>query len=291
MLSVRKMKLPELLLMIMLAYAANDLLPAQQPQTGSYVVWMANDTDLVLAAESRERCDGEGCRSAQVDNACKIAALPGKNLIFSLAGLRGDGGPDIKWDAFQIAAQLASERNTDTAKGMDELAKAWAERVVPLAEQTCAVAPPILDKEHPLTYTTGFFASPLRNGKLHTVEVYFPISPRSSPCAGAPKIVQLDTNIADSRHMNEYGTGIDYVQKYLESPINRRRERQSGLNAHTYPDITDMSRMTFRMVQIAVEVSGTRGDVGGPIDQIHLSSKGVEWLHRKPNCPLRWQQH
>lgn len=259
-----------------------------QINSGTVVVWMATDNDLVLAADSRVACIGSTCiaENPNRDNDCKILAL-NRNLIFSSAGAAGDDRKEFRWNAFEIASSLAAGRKFETVESIDTLASDWLKQVQPLVDRSCRTNPLPPDFQPRVMYTSAVFAGVTAKGVIHVAEAFFKmtIGPKNqASCTENPSADSVTPDGSSGGKVHSYGGGAELVEKFLDNPENGEREKPNLRPMSNFTVWTDLARTTYRFAQIAVEQSGSSGDVGGPIDQVHLSTKGIEWLHRKQNC-------
>jgi hypothetical protein len=265
-----------------------------QIQSGSIVIWMATDRDLVLAADSRVFCQGAGCSAQDPirDDDCKAIAL-NDHLIFASAGLqgaRGGEGLDFTWSVTGIASTLAAKKPFDTAKSIDDLAYEWLKSIQQRVDQMCesnAISP---DAPTRAVWSVAVFAGVTAKGVIHATEARFQtkIDPKIiGPCTFNPTVIPADLSASSGSAVHSMGTGAAVAQTYLQNPENLKREIPNLLppdNSSNFTDWQDLAKMTYRVARIAIEQSGSEDHVGGPVDQLHLSAKGIEWLHRKPNC-------
>lgn len=279
------MKTVFLVLCCMLLGICNQHAAVAQIQTGTLIAWMATDSDFVIAADSRTNCIGCSADHEKRDDACKIHVLKG-DLVFALAGVDGDTRTPGEWDAEKIAADLASSRRNNSPEALVSLAKDWIRAVAPLAEHSCETTnfPPGRLSQ---TFTTAIFAEMDDSGKVQVAQAYFAVDPimaRARACIGTPTVETINVRAGEGLY-HLAGSGADYVQKYSRDPENVLRERTNLRPAHGFRDPADLIRATSRLVQIGVEQSGEAGDVGGPVDQVHLSWQGIQWVHKKDVCP------
>jgi hypothetical protein len=260
-----------------------------QIESGTIVVWMATEHDFVLAADSRVTCGGVGCKSEDRDQYCKINALNGK-LIFSVSGVGGDRRPGLQWDPAEIASRLARHRNLDTAQSIDALASDWLREVTPHLERSCQALK--FDPRFPLDEhgEVAVFAGILANGTIHFSEagILGKIDPQNlnARCTSQPNFISQSFN--DPVNPRLIGDGGDLANAYLKDPKNFQEGKRMMAPIMTSTDWKDFATVTYQFAQLAIKLSGPNGSVGGPIDQIHMSAKGIEWLHRKPNCPTKF---
>jgi hypothetical protein len=228
---------------------------------------MATDTTVVVAADSRLAIidpDKIDPQPSFRDNDCKIRALNG-NLVFAAAGFLT--GPSMflgRWDVRQIAVDLARSRTVNSASDIDNLAMEWAE-----ALRHLQIFPSYQGIPEVQAVFAGIVGIPKRT---HAANIWVMIS------GLAPINFKVFEPDKDSRAIHTYGSGYNSLMGYARDhgPVIPDTNEQ--------PDEDRLVGTTYRVTALAIKES-TDHTVGGEIDQVRLSAKGVEWIHRKPNCP------
>lgn len=245
-----------------------------QVKHGTVIMWMATDTDFVLTADSRGSPISWRVAPSYPDDECKILTFD-NNLVFAAAGViannRGLLWPG--WDIKQIATALAQGSAIHASADIDILADNWARRVQGVINEDFALSKFGTDGPIIQAVFAGAVGVPKR---IHAVEVYLTLGAK-------PEIKRFDPGASGSALLRVYGTGNDLILQYLmahgtEAPAGKHSAEKIERS------VDDLIRSTYTITGFAVEQSGAFGTVGGPIDQVHLSRKGVEWVHQKPNC-------
>ena len=64
-----------------------------------------------------------------------------------------------------------------------------------------------------------------------------------------------------------------------------RAEQRKWAAAERSISIKDRDvRWAIRLVQLTMEYHPQRADVGGPIDALEITRRGIRWVERKPGC-------
>ena len=258
------------------------LLPTQlafpQIDHGTIIVWMATDKDFVLAADSRATFGpllGPTILHPHRDDECKIRAL-NDHLLFAVAGPVASRNAHLGWDIRQIAADLMRDHPVASRADIDTLARAWAGRVGVLIGQDPLFrglysADPIIK--------AAFAGSVGDQRRIHVAEIYLRIA------------AEVEINIFDpvigANVIHIYGSGYEGFTQYVArygSAMFSEPDSAGKPAAGAALDLDGITRITYRVAELAIRQDGPFGTVGGAIDQAHLNGGGIEWLHQKKNC-------
>jgi hypothetical protein len=190
--------------------------------------------------------------------------------------------PPDRWSIADVAKETLEKEIVVTREDLERVARKWAERVREKLDR-----PPRLQRKGG---TGAEFASFDSEGKLHLIQVWIPfayvtqISAKWVSATGAPHIEwwHPDPVTGPGISMLFMGTGGDSLDNYFDSPITPLIRVE--VEGNPTPTISQLRRYSLDLTKIAIGLRRDAGDVGGPIDQLHLSRTGAEWLAAKPNC-------
>lgn len=260
-----------------------------QSISGTIVVLNSSQDEIVVAADSRSVN-----RVTYLDNECKIAAL-GNKLVFSASNITGYGrllSGQHAWEANAVARKefLRLTREQTTQNLPLELAKAWGEDV---KEQIRADL--IRDREGVLSgikdnvLTNGLFAGFDAGGILIvTGQVTYRITDDGKPITDF-SIRNIFTKPPIKWIMGETQIADEY--RFAQTP--RAIRWQQEIAARFRPGEDPIAFNAIELVALTIKYhfgGATNGPlmstVGGAIDAVRLTrTKGIQWIHRKDNCP------
>ena len=270
------------LFFILSAYLADA-----QMLSGTVVVGTFTQEDLVLAADSRMVTIVGGKILSHVDDDCKISAVNGKIIFASSGWTIYDGSFGIEGFDLKTEGQtLASKANIRSEADLRALADAWASRANTLMN---GLAFHNLQawKDNPYHFgeiADAIFVSRDASGTIMASIARILSDPSTTSAPSISSQILVERN--DPEHPNvtiTLGEGEFLMQQIATgqslSPRLDADVQHRLLFART---VTEMTSATLAFAQLAEQRSPEM--VGGPIDQIHLGPKGIEWLSRKKNC-------
>lgn len=249
-----------------------------QSTTGTVVVIGWSRTKIEIAVDSRGFDDHEKYR----DDICKIVRLD-DHSVFTAAGniIHARNGRAL-WNtqkeailAFQQAQTSANPRLLKTA------ARTWGEHMVAAIHQALKDDPAgsklMLDKS---IFLTGVFLG-FENGStaMYQVEIAFD-----------PGTQQAKENLYTEHPTTTMEFGAlgrnEIVNEVVAGKTHfARTEQRKWAAAERSIPIKDRDvRWAIRLVQLTTEYHPQRSDVGGPIDALEITRRGLRWVERKPGC-------
>ncbi|MGB8540077.1 MAG: hypothetical protein WCD49_00435 [Candidatus Acidiferrales bacterium] len=270
---------PEVLALMLLALACSvGAWCGSQSATGTVVVIGWSRTEIVVAVDSRGFDDNEKYR----DDICKIVRLDDRS-VFTAAGniIHARNGRAL-WNAQKEAIHAFQEaESTGNARLLRTAARNWGEHMVATINQALKDDPAgsklMLDKN---IFLTGVFLG-FENGStaMYQVEIVFDSS----------------TQLAKENFYTEHHTtAIEFGALGRNEIVNEvvagkthfaRAEQRKWAAAERSIPVRDRDvRWAIRLVQLTMEYHPQRTDVGGPIDALEITRRGIRWIERKPGC-------
>jgi hypothetical protein len=271
----------EVLTLMLLVWACGvNLQCGLQSTTGTVVVIGWSRTKIVIAVDSRGFDDNEKYR----DDICKIVRLDDRS-VFTAAGniIHAHNGRAL-WNAQKEAIHSFQEaQSTGTQRLLMAAARNWGEHMVAAIDQALKEDPVrskrMLDKN---IFLTGVFLG-FENGStaMYQVEIVFD-----------PGTQQAKENFYTEHHTTtlEFGAlGRNEIVNEVVADKTRfaRTEQRKWASDERKIPLEDRDvRWAIRLVQLTMEYHPQRSDVGGPIDALEITRRGIHWVERKPGCNL-----
>jgi hypothetical protein len=249
--------------------------------SGTIVVIAQTKSRVIIAADSRVGTTEYGTIVQSVDDSsCKIAALSG-DVVFAAAGLLSDGKQS--WTA--ISAANAAIANTPHGRRIsgaesDSVLARWADSMTRnymefSRDQLSAYAD--ANNSH---LTTGVLAGVEKTGHAWIHAVMLNYSKNGSLSYQGYVLTSNDPPTA------YYSLGKDSVFREFEEDKKSSRamaERTAWDHIRLRGTAFDEFKAR-RLVELTIMYHTDKLDVGGPVDEIELDTKGVRWIHVKQNC-------
>src|ERR1700683_3519502 len=243
-----------------------------QSTTGTVVVIGWSRTKIVIAVDSRGFDDNEKNR----DDICTIARLEDRS-VFTAAGniIHAHNGRAL-WNAQKEAIHAFQEaQNAGTQRLLKTAAGNWGEHMVATINQALKDDPAgsklMLDKN---IFLTGVFLG-FENGStaMYQVEIVFDASTQ-----------QAKENFYTEHHTTAIEFGAlgrnEIVNEVVAGTTHfARAEQRKWAAAERSISIKDRDvRWAIRLVQLTMEYHPQRADVGGPIDALEITRRGIRWV-------------
>lgn len=271
-----KVKLPAILFLVLASVLSAKF--ERQSTTGTVVVIGWSQTEIVIAVDSRGFDDKDKYR----DDICKIVRLDDHsvftaagNIIHARAGRALWNAQTEASNAFQEAQRSAGPRLLKSA------AKDWGDHMVAGINQALTVDPSgsLLMLENNI-FLTGVFIG-FENGStaMYQVEIVFD-----------PATRQARQNFYTERHRHTVqfaalGRNEIVTEVVADKTHFARAEQRKWAAAERNIPLRDRdARWAIRLVQLTMEYDPKKADVGGPIDALEITRRGIRWLERKPGC-------
>ena len=272
------MKVKVFALLFLVIARSMDAGVGPQSRTGTVVVIGWSRTKIVMAVDSRGFDDNEKYR----DDICKIVRLD-DHSVFTAAGniihaYRGRAlwdGQKEAWKAFKEAQKTQNPRLLKTAAGI------WGDGMVVRINQALKEDPGgskhMLDKG---IFLTGVFTG-FENGStaMYQLEIVFD-----------PAIQRAKQNFytEHSTVTVQWGAlGRNEIVSEVVAAKTRfaKAEHRKWIAAErNIPQRDRDVRWAIRLVQLTMEYHAQKADVGGPIDALEITRRGIRWVERKPGC-------
>ena len=249
-----------------------------QSVTGTVVVIGWSPTKIAIAVDSRGYDDNEKYR----DDICKIVRLS-DHSVFTAAGniIHAYKGRAL-WDAQKEALSAFKEaQRSDSPRLLRTSARSWGDRMVTGIDE--ALQEDFTGSKHMLEkniFLTGVFAG-FENGStaMYQVEIVFdPASQRAKQ------------NFYTEHHATTVVFGAlgrnEIVNEVVEDKTHfAKAEQRKWATAERKIPLTDRDvRWAIRLVQLTIEYHPQKVDVGGPIDALEITRRGIRWIERKKEC-------
>jgi hypothetical protein len=251
---------------------------AAQSVTGTVVVIGWSRTKIVVAVDSRGYDDNEKYR----DDICKIVRLD-EHSVFTAAGniIHAYRGRAL-WDAQKEALYAFKEaQGSNSPRLLTTAARRWGDRMVAGIDQAlkedAAGSKHMLEKN---VFLTGVFAG-FENGStaMYQVEIVFdPASQRAKQ------------NFYAEHHTTDVVFGAlgrnEIVNEVVADKTHfAKAEQRKWTTAERKIPLRDRDvRWAIRLVQLTIEYHPQKADVGGPIDALEITRRGIRWIDRKTEC-------
>ena len=272
------MKIKELAVLILVIARGIGADARAQSATGTIVVIGWSRTKIAIAVDSRGYDDNEKYR----DDICKIVRLD-DHSVFTAAGniIHAYKGRAL-WDAQKEAIHAFKEaQKTDSPRLLRTAARSWGDSMVAGINQ--ALKEDFTGSKHMLEkniFLTGVFAG-FENGTtaMYQVEIVFdPASQRSKQ------------NFYTEHHATTVEFGAlgrnEIVNEVVADKTHfAKAEQRKWATAERKIPLRDRDvRWAIRLVQLTMEYHPQKADVGGPIDALEITRRGIRWVERKPGC-------
>jgi hypothetical protein len=253
--------------------------------TGTLIILQASKEEIVVAADSRMHY-----LNGNFDDRCKINAF-GDELIFAAAGTTLDKDETgVRWDAHTIARSVFDRLSKDSVDVPlpRRFAEAWGNEVnTKLKEDLIRNPQETLQGSSDNVLISAIFAgfyddSPLTSqvfiaydNQLHTKVI-------SNTEAGP-------TSLATSPMHGHF----EIADELFNGKTERACKWRKGLMARTPKGSDPLAFMTIDAISFSIANQRPRNIgnemvdlIGGPIDAVRLKrTGGIDWIHRKKNCP------
>jgi hypothetical protein len=271
-----RLEVLELMLLVLVCSVGAQY--GSQSTTGTVVVIGWSRTKIVIAVDSRGFDDQEKYR----DDICKVVRLD-EHSVFTAAGniIHARNGRAL-WNAQKEAIHAFQEaQSTGTQRLLKAAARNWGEHMVGAINQALKEDPAgsqlMLDKN---IFLTGVFLG-FENGSTAMYQVEIALDPRTQ---------QAKENFYTEHHTTTIEVGAlgrnQIVNEVVADKTHfARTERRKWAAAERSIPIKDRDvRWAIRLVQLTMEYHPQRADVGGPIDALEITHRGIRWVERKPGC-------
>jgi len=262
------------------------LVPSARAQfeRGTIVVFIVSSDRIIVASDSRVLMPGQPPR----DHACKIEAL-GNHFLFAQAG--ADLGGVSSGRSEQEAARAFSNFKTSAGARptVEQVSAAWLRAMKPVFRRMLKAHRQDVLLQSP----SGFLASAVFVGidqmehlKARSIDLYFyPVKLKKTgwsdlrvdDCPWAITSQLAHKTIGHSEVLKGFSnlpTESQYHAIRSWMMANPRRDEDSDLAFAEF--LVDWSESN----------APAEDGIGGPVDEVEILPKsGVQWIHRKPECP------
>jgi hypothetical protein len=249
-----------------------------QSTTGTVVVIGWSRTKIVMAVDSRGFDDTEKYR----DDICKIVRLD-DHSVFTAAGniIHAYRGRAL-WDAQKEASNAFKEaQQTHHPRLLKTAARSWGDDMVVRINQALKEDPRgsqhMLDKG---IFLTGVFTGFEKGSTaMYQVEIVFD-----------PAMQRAKQNFYTERSTVTVQLGAlgrnEIVNEVVAAKTHfAKAEHRKWTAAERNIPLKDRDvRWAVRLVQLTMEYHPQKADVGGPIDALEITRRGIRWVERKPGC-------
>lgn len=249
-----------------------------QSSTGTVVVIGWTQTKIVIAVDSR----GFDDKGKYRDDICKIVRLD-DHSVFTAAGtiIHAHAGQPL-WNAQMEASNAFREaQKARSPRILKAAARNWGGHMVADINQALAADPSgsklMLENN---IFVTGVFIG-FENGLTAMYQVEIAFDPRTR---------QATQNFYIERHRstiqfaalgrNEIVTEVVADKTHFA----RVEQRKWAAFERNVPFRDRDARWAIRLVQLTMDYHPKKIEVGGPIDALEITRKGIRWLQRKPEC-------
>jgi hypothetical protein len=241
------------------------------PMGATIIVVGVHEGKTVIAADSFERQVGD---SPQTNfTSCKISAV-GLGL-FAATGLAGADEkktqpPLAGWSTHLFA--MRSFRARRPGEPLNSVAERWAVMVETALRLDFRYRPETAIKgvEKDGSILTGLFAE---TGKVLRVPI---------KCENYPRCSTLIHEVLDA--MGQVGVSSAPIAMQGDGPAQEEIKRYLVTAS---ADANRFAEFIGSLVSRVVASGKFKGEIGGPTDIVELTSQGVRWIARKPNCPAQ----
>ncbi len=248
----------------------------EEDNFGSAVIFAASRDKIVIGADSREVILSPIGRSDRYDK-CKIVTLNGK-FVFAAVGKSGHHSgehPEATWDVFALARAIAGRNGKDS---LEQIATAWGNEVAALDDKDAQRRIPgseVFEGQH------GIFLG-FVDGRPASYQVVVEKAPTGHYQPQTQQVELHDGSLIPSGHARDVAVEIaegktDRAKRWM---ADFRRDHASELTTWD----AAMAPLIERVLELSINYSAEKDDVGLPIDLIEIDSSGTHWLRKKPNC-------
>jgi hypothetical protein len=238
-----------------------------QQGTGTIVVVRVLPDHAVVAADSKVIFPGPGKPIPRYD-ICKILTFDNK-YVFAAVGYTARYDPNhfrsggTVWNVRDITKQLYQQGNVF---GVDDFARQWAKKMLVVLSEDSKISAPLKSPDGIIL--VGFFISS-SNGLTSGDVVVFRLKADGSIAA------RMTPAVASEQPQT---AGDDDV--ILEFEANKTPRAKDW---HSRIDKMESDDQIMALAKLEKQFD-TSGAVGGPIDAVRITAKGIEWLDEKPSC-------
>jgi hypothetical protein len=272
------MKITELAVLFLVIARGIGADAGAQSVTGTVVVIAWSRTKIVIAVDSRGYDDNEKYR----DDICKIVKLEDHSVFTAAGNIIHAYKERALWDAQKEASNAFKEaQKTHNPRLLKTAARSWGDDMVVRINQALKEDPAgsahMLDKS---IFLTGVFTG-FENGStvMYQVEIVFDRSTQQAKenfyTEHSTATVQFGA-LGHNEIVNEV-----VADKTQFAKVEQRKwtaaERKIPLRDR---DV----RWAIHLVKLTMEYHPQKTDIGGPIDALEITRRGIRWVERKPGC-------
>jgi len=249
-----------------------------QSLTGTVVVIGWSRTKIVIAVDSRGFNDNEKYR----DDICKIVRLD-DHAVFTAAGniIHARNGRAL-WDAQKEALYAFKEaQKTHGPRLLKTAARSWGDYIVVdinrALEEDPAGSKRMLDKN---VFLTGVFVGFENDSTaMYQMEIVFD-----------PKTERAKENFYTEHSTTPVQFGAlgrnEIVNEVVAGKTHfAKTEQRKWAAAERNIPLRDRDlRWAIRLVRLTTQYHPQRADVGGPIDALEITRRGIRWVERNAGC-------
>lgn len=260
-----------------------------QFQHGTVVVFLVSTDRVIVAADSR--ASEPGGRSN--DHACKIAAL-GTQLLFTEAGVAAGTHTILvsrNWSVRQEAIRAFSKFQVSRSRAdpVDQVSANWLRSVKRLyLRELKSNREGVLSATTNDVLMTSSFVGLDRTGQVKVREIGISFDRAKLEKTGVPGLTVINhlwhiTSQPAPKVVGHSEIAEEFAYQSTERGRAAQQRWQLEANAHRNQD-TGLLYAVF-LVDLTSSYAPPEWGVGGPVDEVEvLPKRGIQWIHRKPEC-------
>jgi hypothetical protein len=249
-----------------------------QSFTGTVVVIGWSPTRIVIAVDSRGFDDAGKHR----DDICKIVRLDDHSIFTAAGNIIHARDGRVLWNAQEEASNSFKEaQRAGSPRLLKTAARNWGEHMVASIDQALAADPSgsMLMLENNIFLTGVFAGFESGSAELYQVEIAFDPNTRQAKQKFYPER-QRRTIRFGALGRNEI---VNEVVANKTS-FAKAEQRKWAAAQRNIPVKDNDVCWAIRLVQLTIAYHPQKADVGGPIDALEITRKGIRWVERKPGC-------
>ncbi len=250
----------------------------RQSTTGTVVVIGWSQTKIVIAVDSRGFDETEKHR----DDICKIVKLDNHSVFTAAGNIIHAAAGRVFWDAQKEASNTFKEaQRSGSPRLLKTAARNWGDHMTAGINEALTADPSgstqMLEDN---IFLTGVFAG-YENGStaMYQVEIVFDPAVRRARQKFHIEHPQPTIHfgaLGRNEIVNEVVAGKTHFAK--------AEERKWAASERNFPLRDRDVRWAIRLVQLTMAYHPRKIDVGGPIDALEITRRGIRWIERKPGC-------
>jgi Proteasome subunit len=249
-----------------------------QSFTGTVVVIAKSQSRIVIAADSRMTTS----YGKYDDNFRKIRTLDNHTVFVAAGTVAHDNFGQVLWNAFgQASASFAEAQRSNSPQLIAATARSWNQSM-PRNINRALILDPVGSKS---ALEGNLFLSAAFLGFENNTAVFYQFSFMFDPTTNQAKSIADIEPMYPELHWGAMGRS-DTADEVLigATDFAKAKHREWEVAERRYPPGDTDVRWAIRLVELTKEYDPHRDQVGGPIDAMEITQKGVRWVQRKKNC-------